>query len=120
MKVRDGFVSNSSSTAFIITNISHKEKTLADFVLETSYLLHRFVEKYHVALEYEDFPTVSAGLTMMLEEATEDGTSFAPGEDKFMIFGDEQGTIMGRVYDYMLRDGGRSHSFMWRYEESLR
>ena len=39
MKIRKGFVSNSSSTAFMITNLTNKEKTLVDFVEENPQLI---------------------------------------------------------------------------------
>lgn len=29
-------------------------------------------------------------------------------------------TVIGHVFDYILRDGGSSSSFRWRYHESLR
>ena len=33
---------------------------------------------------------------------------------------DEDGTIMGTVFDYILRDGGESENWKWEYYESLR
>lgn len=46
MRVRLGFVSNSSSTSFTITNRSKEIKTLADFVIENGYLLDKFLDRY--------------------------------------------------------------------------
>jgi hypothetical protein len=62
MKIRNGFVSNSSSSSFIIRNKSNINLTLS-------------------AEEY--------------------------------IFGDEDGTLIGRIFDYILRDGGESENFKW-------
>ena len=39
MKTRIGYISNSSSTSFIIRNISNKHKTLVDFVKENPELI---------------------------------------------------------------------------------
>ena len=31
------------------------------------------------------------------------------------IFGDEDGTVIGRIFDYILRDGGESKNFKWSF-----
>ena len=46
MKKRNGFVSNSSSTAFVITNTSDKEKTLEDFIRENDDLVDQFNNEF--------------------------------------------------------------------------
>ena len=46
MKIRFGFVSNSSSTAFIIWNKTNENRTLVDFVKENPQLLSNFLENY--------------------------------------------------------------------------
>lgn len=38
MKIRNGFVSNSSTSSFIITNTSQEEKTLLDFIKEIEFI----------------------------------------------------------------------------------
>lgn len=54
----------------------------------------------------------------MLREL-EDEYDILPGANSF-VFGDEQGTLVGKIFDYALRDGGPSESFDWRVEEYLR
>jgi len=46
MKTRNGFVSNSSSSSFIIRNTSDKELTIVDFVKENPQLIDQFLEEY--------------------------------------------------------------------------
>jgi hypothetical protein len=55
----------------------------------------------------------------MLESARENNKKLKPGTN-YIVFGDEQGTIIGQVFDYVLRDGGDSESFHWRFCEYLR
>ncbi len=55
----------------------------------------------------------------MIESAESNNEVFSPGEN-YCIFGDESRTIVGRVFDYILRDGGESASFEWEYKEALR
>lgn len=109
MKTRNSFVSNSSSSSFIITNTTGKPKSLYDFAKENDWLVSEYNETYRDNIEIED----------ILEEAKNINVSLKPGKN-LLIFGDEQGTKIGCVYDYVLRDGGISESFKWCFYESLR
>jgi len=117
MKYRGSFVSNSSSTSFIMTNTSKEEKTLMDFVKENPDLLTDFDEEYGNC--YNDGVNMSKdGIAIMIDNAeSRNDKNFKPGETKYISFGDEEGTLLGRVYDYMLRDGGSSKSFIWSFHE---
>ncbi len=112
MKIRNGFVSNSSSTAFFITNISDKEKTLIGFIEENPQLL----EQYHKIYDGPDTqPYTQDDLINSAPHMV-----FSPHERKRCVFGDEDGTIVGGVFDYILRFGGKSKSFTWEFAEHLR
>lgn len=115
MKKKNSFITNSSSTAFIIENITNEEKTLRDFIIENSYLLDEFLEMYNWYKNNEDFK-----LGKMLECSSLYNYKFPPNSKIRCVFGDEHGNILGTVYDYILRDGGVSESFRWRIDEYLR
>jgi hypothetical protein len=112
MKIRLGYVSNSSSSSFLISNISDERKTIVDFVRENPQLIEYFVSEYdwHSPEEYNQKALIESA------EANND-YEFAPGETVECIFGDEDGTMIGLVFDYILRDGGGSASFSWCFHE---
>lgn len=113
MKIRTGFVSNSSSTSFTITNTSKEVKTLLDFVKENIHLVDEFNEQYN----WHNYTHEQA-----IESVKQypDYAHFEPGESKECVFGDEHGTVLGAIYDYILRDGGESKSFKWKFKEFYR
>jgi len=115
MKFRFGFISNSSSTSFIVCNTSGEKKTIVDFVKENPHLIADFRDQY-------DWNTEEGGYTQekLIESAEGQNIEFDPGEEKQCVFGDESGTLIGEVFDYILRGGGSSESFTWRFDEYYR
>ena len=116
MKIKTDFVTNSSSTAFIITNLSNKPLTLFHFVLENPQLIEKYVKSYTFWSNEKDEYTQEK----LLLSAKKNNIKFKPKEEKYCVFGDEQNTLIGQVFDYILRDGGKSKNFRWRFKEYLR
>ena len=113
MKIRTNFVTNSSSTSFIIVNKTDKNKTVADFLKENFQLVKQYNDEYGLSEGYTE------GEVLQSAEQDEKGVIIHPGENE-IIFGDEDGTVIGIMFDYILRDGGNSTSFSWKVKEYLR
>jgi hypothetical protein len=115
MNKKISFVTNSSSTSYIIENKTNEEKTIRDFIIENSYLLNEFLEVYDWYKKNKEFK-----LGRMLEDSAYYNYKFPPNSKVRCVFGDEDSNVLGTVYDYILRDGGVSESFIWRIDEYLR
>lgn len=108
MKTRNGFVSNSSSTSFVIVNKTDKELPFIEFVKENKWLVERYLTSYG------EEATVDGLFDEMCRDAG-DEVPLQPGYNSY-TFGDEDGTTLGRVYDYALRDNETSSKrFSWRW-----
>jgi len=111
MKTRNGFVSNSSSTSFFITNLTDETKTIVDFVKENLHLVDAFNNEYDYEYTHDQ----------AINSATNDyDISFDPNQRLDVAFGDEHGTVLGQIFDYILREGGTSESFSWKFSHWLR
>ena len=56
----------------------------------------------------------------MLESAHVCNFKIPADSEREYIFGDEDGSLIGEVFDYILRDGGESESFKWKYYKAHR
>ena len=115
MKFKSDYTTNSSSTCFTITNKSSKDKTLVDFVNENPRLVEDFKSQYNWYKDDERFTQ-----EQMLICANNRQQIFPAKSSLNVGYGDDDGDTLGHVFDYILRDGGQSKSFKWKFKEYWR
>lgn len=112
MKFRNGFVSNSSSSSFVIVNKTNRTMTIVDFVLDNSELIRKFNKLYRIS---------NCTLNDVIKSAKKrfhdnpENYTFAPNVEKVCDFGDSDGDVMGTVYDYMLREESETRNWKWNW-----
>ena len=114
MKIREGFVSNSSSSSFMITNKTEKDLTLVDFVKENPQLIKNYKSYYDWNEDNPQFTQKNMLISAELNNLTFDANS-----EQVYSFGDDDSTLVGQVFDYIL-DSNESESFKWSFYSSNR
>lgn len=120
MKIRNGFVSNSSSSSFVLHNKTNHKLELKEFVQEARDVVTRYIVEYGMphtveARANDTLETMTQLVLKVMEREAKRLGALVPGAN-FYVFGDEDGTTIGLVYDYALRRGGATKRFGWSQE----
>lgn len=115
LKYKLDFVTNSSSTSFIFNVLA--EELTAEVLVARLFADQGFIDEYK-DLGFDE--QESNSITSIIKSLNE-YYEFPLSKGRYeMIFGDEEGTVAGRVFDYCLREGFSFEEVDISYNESLR
>ena len=118
MKIRIGFVTNSSSSSFVIVNKTSKSKRLVDFVTENMKLIQKLVKDNDLEsyiTEGDDSTNPTPSLTLeekIMEDTRMNDRIFQPGRPSIMNVSSEDDSLIDLIL-YHLSGDGKSKSFDW-------
>ena len=117
MKLRLGFISNSSSSSFLITNKSNKSKTMKDFVKQISFVYDSFVEAFPEYLKDKQKHKCYSKEEMLRTANQCIPMSWGPGKTHEVEFSTEDGSmnLVGFIIGLMLKENGETEDFKWKY-----
>ena len=78
---------------------------MLDFVKENPQIVEEWNDNYDKNNTFDE----------LLKSAEENNFTFDANSEDNYDFGDDSGTVIGRMFDYILRDGGESESFKWSF-----
>jgi hypothetical protein len=104
MKIRDGFVSNSSSSSFCVENKTNQDKRLSDFIRENENLIAHFNHSFRETHE-------PVTLQDMLDSIDED--TKIPANQSVGLEFESYAQTYGMVLRFSLAASGNTESFEW-------
>lgn len=113
MRCKDDFITNSSSTAYMVKNLSKTDNLTAKSFIDSIWPHIQNEMKRH------GYKYTKEELVKSLKEDYE-YFPIKPEEESIMSWGDNDDTIAGLVFDYVLREGIITGLVQVKFEEHLR
>ncbi len=122
MKIRMGFISNSSSCSFIIDNHTGQPRTLVDFLRDNPEIFQQYLKEFeddikHMGMDWGGHAVDGLTVESLWKSAAEYSQIIFPGRN-YLTFEDDAGLAEYVLHSMLSEMKSSNKNWSWEFHES--